>query len=180
MPNKRNPDIPELIRAKSSHLISAAQQAHLLMKGLPTSYNSDLHELKKVFLLASNELEKCLKILVPFIQGLQINTKQAKQLLSQGHILATDIANLLTLQGMSFRDAYRELSFLISEATQNGLSIETYLKTANLKNPFLKKVAEQVTFEHAVETRNLSGGTSSLQVKTSLNHLRERLPILLD
>jgi len=180
MPNKRNPDIPELIRAKSSHLISAAQQAHLLMKGLPTSYNSDLHELKKVFLLASNELEKCLKILVPFIQGLQINTKQAKQLLSQGHILATDIANLLTLEGMSFRDAYRELSFLISEANQNGLSIETYLKTANLKNPFLKKVTEQVTFENAVETRNFSGGTSSLQVKTSLNHLRERLAILLD
>jgi argininosuccinate lyase len=126
-----------------------------------------------------DEIMRCLAILVPFISGLKINSERAKQLLSQGHILATDIANLLTLEGMNFRDAYSEVSRLVEKADALGISIEEYLRKEDAQSPLLQKIAKHVSFEKSVEARNFSGGTSSQQIQTSLNQLRGSMRKLL-
>jgi argininosuccinate lyase len=129
------------------------------MKGLPTSYASDLHELKKVLLGAFDEAEKCLKILVPFTQGLEVDSARAQVLLQNGHILATDIANQMTAHGTSFREAYAEVASLVERATAQGVSVEKLFER------------EKISFEASVEARNSSGGTSLAQVRASLEKL---------
>jgi argininosuccinate lyase len=161
MPNKRNPDVPELVRAKSSHLIGAASQAHLLMKGLPSSYVSDLHELKKVYLGAFTEAEKCLKILVPFTRELAVDTAKAKELLQSGHILATDIANQLTLEGVPFRDAYAKVAELVEKASRAGVSVEKVFESPS------------IGFEASVEARNSSGGTALSSLRAGIENLKK-------
>lgn len=147
MPNKRNPDVPELIRAKSAHLISAANQSQVLMKGLPTSYNSDLHELKSVFMRAFDECSSCLEILGSFIAEIQIDKDRAHSLLKQGHLLATEIANTMTLAGSSFREAYEKTAAMVQNAQVQGVSVESLHHS-------------HLTYEMAVEARKLLGGTS--------------------
>jgi len=172
MPNKRNPDVPELIRGKASHIISSQTNAYLLMKALPTSYDSDLHELKSVFLRAASELRKCFSVLVPFLKELEVNKEQAAKHLSQGHLMATEIANHLTEQGVAFREAYIQTAALVELADSEGVSIE------KLKSDKIRKVAPQIniqwieslSFEKTVEARRQSGGTS---LETSLNGIKK-------
>ena len=112
MPNKRNPDIAELTRAKAAHVIGAQTNGYALLKGLPTSYDSDLHEMKTVVLRAFDELTSCLDILPYFVSELEVDLKQAQALLNKGHLLATEIADELASQGVPFREAYSQVAAL--------------------------------------------------------------------
>jgi argininosuccinate lyase len=178
MPNKRNPDVPELIRAKSSHLIGACAEGHVLLKGLATSYASDLHELKGIYLRALDEVNSCFTVLPGFIGDMEYNRESAKQLLSKGHLLATDIANHLTLSGgMPFREAYRQTALLVHTAQEQGVALE------ELKPEIVKELApdlqleflKTLSFESAVEARTAAGGTSRKQVLLGIKQLDESL-----
>lgn len=175
MPNKRNPDVPELVRAKSAHLIGAQVNGMALMKGLPTSYNSDLHELKGVFLHALGELDKCLQILPPFILGLEVNKVRAQELLGQGHLLATEIANHLALIGVNFREAYQITAALVAAAEEDGVSVE------KLDSGKVQKICPHLSEKFmtgldacaAIESRKMPGGTAREQVLLSLTRLKD-------
>jgi len=161
MPNKRNPDVAELTRAKCAHLLGALANGFALMKGLPSSYNGDLHELKGVVIRAFLESEKVLTVLPHFTAGLVANGTVAKSLLGRGHLLATEMADDLVSQGKSFRDAYKQIAAAIESAETEGLQIHEGI--------------DRFTFETAVERRQNAGGTSKASLKASLASLREEL-----
>lgn len=167
MPNKRNPDVPELIRAKAAHILGAANEGAALMKGVPTSYASDLHELKGVFMRAFDEISASLKVFPPFITGLKVNTARAQEILGRGHILATEIADALVEKGSSFRDAYKKIAGLVEKAEAQGKQVHEIVAT---ELPEL--AARSFTFEKAVELRKQSGGTSLEQVKKQISMLK--------
>jgi argininosuccinate lyase len=175
MPNKRNPDVPELIRAKSAHLIAATSNTKILLKGLPSSYQSDLHELKSIFIRSSGDLLKCLEVLNYFVSEFSVHTDRAQSLLSKGNILATEVANALALQGVPFREAYRQTAALVEVSDQQGISIQ------ELDLEKLKKIVpqldsqwlSQLSYESAVEQRNFSGGTALNQVLAGIKKLKE-------
>lgn len=177
MPNKRNPDVAELVRAKASRIISLANEAHNVLKSVPTSYGSDLHELKKTFILSCGELSESLGILAPFVKGLEINLERAKELLGKGHLLATEIADALTSQGISFRDAYRKTAALVELADAKGLQVHeisgddfrSILPESDLG--FL----DSLSFEKAVDRRSLQGGTSLDRARSGIRCARERI-----
>lgn len=177
MPNKRNPDVAEIVRAKSARIVSLASEAKNILRSVPTSYGSDLHELKKTFIYSLSELSASLCILAPFAGGLEINSERAKVLLGTGHLLATEIADALTSQGMSFRDAYRRTAALVEMADAKGVQVHelceddfrSLLPEADLG--FLSSLS----FEKAVENRNLPGGTSPGRVRSGIRCARERI-----
>ncbi|MFH1829853.1 MAG: argininosuccinate lyase [Pseudomonadota bacterium] len=177
MPNKRNPDVAEITRAKASRIIAAASEAHFLVKSVPTSYGSDLHELKKTFVGAKTELTSCLEIMVPFIEGIKLNETRAQELLSTGHILATEIADHLTSQGMAFRDAYKKVAQMVEIAESKGVQVHT-LDSETIKS-ILPEIdvgfMRSLSAESAVEKRNNPGGTSIAQVKQGVQTLRKTL-----
>jgi argininosuccinate lyase len=176
MPNKRNPDVPELVRGKSAHLMACATNAHTLLKAMPTSYGSDLHELKSVLLRSIDQTNACLNAFPPFIKGLEIDAKRAKELLQKGHILATEIADELTREGTAFREAYKQVALLVGKAEEKGCQVHE-LSASDFKaiSPGLnEKFMSELTFESAVERRQQSGGTSKKAFKAGVAALKER------
>lgn len=161
MPNKRNPDVLELIRAKAAQVIGAETSAMVLLKGLVSSYSSDLHELKRVYLQALPLIKDSLSVLPEFMDGLEVNSEKILSHLNQGHLLATEIANQLTSEGLPFREAYQKVAFLVEEA--------------NAQNKQIHELGFEVSFEQAVECRCQSGGTSKSQVLQQLKKLSSGL-----
>lgn len=160
MPNKRNPDIPELVRARMSRVLTASTSAMVLVRSIVPSYGSDLHELKRTFLAALDELSSCLKILLPFTQGLSCDNERARTLLQSGHILATDIANSLS-KNSTFREAYKLLAEKIKIADASGQQV----------HDLFKNTEHFLTFEESVENRNSVGGTGRQSCKNSIDLL---------
>ncbi len=177
MPNKRNPDVPELIRGKASHIMGAVANGYLLLKGLPTSYDSDLHELKSVYLRSQAELQKCLHVLVPFIQEVEINADRAGQLLASGHLLATEIANHLTAQGVSFREAYGQTAALVEAAESAGVSVEKLSaeKSKSIAPNLNPTWLATLNFKNTVEFRHQAGGTSLARTREGIANLRAKV-----
>lgn len=161
MPNKRNPDVAELTRAKMSHVMGAHNEACLLMKALPSSYASDLHELKSVWMRAQDELTLVFGILPQFLSGLKVNEARAKELLNQGHILATEMADELTLiERKPFRDAYTQVAAAVELAESKGVQIHELVDSKN------------DSYTVAVERRTQSGGTSRAQCLKQIQQLK--------
>ena len=159
MPNKRNPDVAECARARAARIISLANEAHCIIKSLPTSYASDLHELKKTFMNAFDETRASLVALAPLVKGLALNRSRAKELLSRGHILATEVADALTSQGMPFRDAYSKTAGLVAEAERRGVQVH--------------ELSGGISFEDALERRCQPGGTKVENVLDCIGKIRK-------
>lgn len=163
MPNKRNPDVPELVRAKMARVMTAAQEGLVLMRSVTPSYGSDIHELKRTFINATLELKKCFKVLPPFITGLVVDDVAAKTLLNKGHILATDVANHLATS-TTFREAYVTVASAIRQADEKGLQIHEHYKNG-----------QSFDFESSIEARSLSGGTSRKTALAAIDKLTEKI-----
>ena len=166
MPNKRNPDVLELVRAKTSRINAMALEGMSIVKSVPTSYSSDFHELKKTFILCFDEIVSCLDILIPFFQEVDFSKERAKTLLNHGHILATDVANRLTENGMPFRDAYKAVASLVQEADRSNRQIH---ELDEFKGTF------DLDFEKSTNCQSLSGGTSKDNLKAQLHYWEEKL-----
>lgn len=161
MPNKRNPDVAELVRAKSAQVIGAEQSASLLLKGLVSSYSSDLHELKRVYLFGIQSLKDSLTVFPSFIRGLKSRPEKIKLHLNSGHLLATEVANQLTEQGQSFRQAYKEVADMVNKAEAEGKQIH--------------ELGFDLSFEQAVEKRSNKGGTARKNIELQIQQLKSEL-----
>ncbi len=163
MPNKRNPDVPELIRAKMCQVISRANEASLIVKSVVPSYGTDFHELKRTLNYSYCQLSASFRIFSPFISKLQCNRDAANHLINKGHVLATDLANQLSQQGHAFRDAYKTTASMIHEANNRTLQIH---ELAN------EKLDVNLSFFDSAEARNNIGGTASESAHKALEQLQ--------
>ncbi|MBN1283663.1 MAG: argininosuccinate lyase [Proteobacteria bacterium] len=175
MPNKRNPDVAECARARAARIVSLSNEAHSIAKSLPTSYASDLHELKKTFIRAFDETREVLSALTPLIRGLALNRERARELLGRGHILATEMADALASQGMPFREAYAATASMVERAERMGVQVhEVTRKGSREALPVPNtELAERISFESAVERRSQPGGTKTENVLDCIMKIRE-------
>ncbi len=179
MPNKRNPDVAELTRGRGAHLIGALMDGLSLVRTVPTSYGSDLHEMKKVLMSALDEANACLTVWPPFIAALQFDSARADQLCRQGHILATEIADALVSDGAAFRDAYQAVAALVQQAETAGVQVHE-LPLARVNEVLRERklaVRKDYSFSYlqAVERRSQAGGTAQKQIKIALKALRRAI-----
>lgn len=175
MPNKRNPDVAELARAKSSLWMGDANGVMTLIKGLPTCYASDLHESKIPYLSVVKDVKLTLSVFTPFLAELKVNKEQAKVMLNKGHILATEFANHLVEQGVPFREAYSAVAALVELAESKKQQIhELSFKEIQALAPQMSEAfCSKLSFESTVELRNFAGGTALSEVKNQIKKLRQ-------
>jgi argininosuccinate lyase len=174
MPNMRNPDVPELIRGRAGRAIGRAAGAKTMIHALCTSYASDLHELKKDFLDACLDTLDSLKVMIPFWAGLEFSKERATSMLGAGHILATEVSDLLCQNGYSFRESYMKVGQLVVMASSLGCQVHELERTSlqELELEWLDAELRSVSAVSAVAKRCSQGGSAPERVQAALSDSR--------
>lgn len=123
MPNKKNPDVLELIRGKSGRVFGNLMGILTVMKGLPLAYNKDMQEDKESLFDTVNTLTSCLSIISPFLQSLQFNVETMEEKASGGYLDATSVLESLVLQGVPFRNAHHQVGEWVTKAIEKNYSL---------------------------------------------------------
>ncbi len=177
MPQKRNPDVAELVRGKAGRVLGALVSLATAMKGLPLAYDRDLQEDKEPAFDAYDTLSGGLEALAAMVRGLTFDTERMAAAASGGFLLATDLAEHLVSKGMPFRDAHHLTGTIVAEleATDRAFDDVGPDEWAGWSPLLGPEVAELLTPERAVRRRTTPGGTSPESVAGQLVALRARL-----
>ncbi len=177
MPQKKNPDVPELVRGKSARVQGDLTALLMLMKGQPLAYNKDNQEDKEPVFDALDTVLDCLRVFADMVPGITVKRDNMLRAARQGYATATDLADYLVRKGVPFRDAHE----IVGRAVRLG--IDTGRDLAELELGELKAlcarieddVYETLTLEGSVKARNHLGGTSPVQVRKAIARARQRL-----
>jgi argininosuccinate lyase len=177
MPQKKNPDVPELVRGKTGRVFGSLVALLTLMKAQPLAYNKDNQEDKPPLFDAVDTLKDCVAIFAGLIQGLAPVPRAMRAALAEGHATATDLADYLVRKGVAFRDAHEAVARAVREAERRGTDL------ARLPLATLKRFAPQIgadvrrvlSPEGSVAARNHVGGTAPAQVRRAAARARKRL-----
>ncbi len=177
MPQKKNPDMAELVRGKTGRVYGDLMALLTVLKGLPLAYNKDMQEDKESVFDACDTVRMCLEVFTGMIRTLTANTANMKRAAQKGFINATDLADYLVKKGMPFRSAYKISGQLVALCIQNNtvleeLPLETYLQYSELFEPDLYK---EIDLGVCVEKRTSLGGTSTQSVKDQIAFVRSQL-----
>ena len=177
MPQKKNPDIAELIRGKSAKAIGSLTAMLALLKGLPLAYNKDLQEDKELLLNCEKDLLASLLLMEKMLQTAVFNADKMLASTKSGYLNATDLADYLTQKGIPFRDAYKLSGEIVSYCISEGKTIEelTLAELKNFNNLFEQDIYKAIDIKEIVNKRNSAGGTAPQAVKESLEKLKKRL-----
>jgi argininosuccinate lyase len=177
MPQKKNPDIAELARGKSGRLIGNLTGLLATLKGLPLAYNRDLQEDKEPVFDSITTLEVLLPAFTGMVATLQFHTERMAELAPQGFSLATDVAEWLVKQHVTFRDAHEITGTLVRFAEEHGLELHELSdeQYASISPQLTPEVRSVLTIEGSVASRDGSGGTAGVRVREQLAALTERV-----
>ena len=177
MPQKKNPDMAELVRGKTGRVFGDLMGLLTVLKGLPLAYNKDMQEDKEGVFDAVDTVKMCLQVFTGMIATMKANTANMKLAAQKGFINATDLADYLVKKGMPFRSAYKISGQLVAYCIQNNtvledLPLETYKEYSDLFDTDLYADIDLVT---CVEKRISEGGTSTASVKKQITFVKEAL-----
>ena len=177
MPQKKNPDMAELVRGKTGRVYGDLLALLTTLKGLPLAYNKDMQEDKESVFDACDTVVMCLKVFTGMIKTLKANTENMKRAAQKGFINATDLADYLVKKGMPFRSAYKISGSLVAHCIENDtvleeLPLEVYKEYSPL---FETDLYNEIDLMVCVEKRISEGGTSVDSVKAQINYVKEIL-----
>ena len=177
MPQKKNPDVPELIRGKSGRVIGSLVAILTIMKSQPLCYNKDNQEDKEPLFDAVNTTKRSAQILSSLIPQIEVKQQNLLDAPKDGFILATDIADHLVRKGTSFRDAHELTGKVVRKAIKQTKKIEefTLKEFQDISPVFDESIYEILSLEQAVNTRNHTGGTAPSEVVSACSKMMERL-----
>ncbi|VFP80955.1 Argininosuccinate lyase [Buchnera aphidicola (Cinara kochiana kochiana)] len=177
MPQKKNPDILELIRGKCSGVYGSLCSILILLKGLPLSYNKDFQEDKKYLFQGLDIWEDCLDMSGIVLNNIQLNEVRANKLAQEGYSNATELADYLVRKGISFRDAHHISGNIVVEAIRQNKYIEELdlLVLTKYCKVIEQDVYQFLTLESCLEKKDVIGGVSKRQIKNSLDFIKKRL-----
>ena len=175
MPQKKNPDITELIRGKSGRVFGDLMALLTMMKGLPLAYNKDMQEDKEAVFDAVDTLRLCLTPFIPMLKTMRVLKENMRAAAAKGFINATDCADyLVASKGLPFRDAYKITGELVALCIERGLTLETlpideYKKVCNA---FDEGVYEAINLEKCVRDRKVKGAPCPENVRAAAKEVR--------
>lgn len=177
MPQKKNPDVPELVRGKTGRVYGHLMGMLTTLKGLPLSYNRDLQEDKEALFDALDTAHASIEVLTELIKGLQVNRPVVQQAAEVGGMLATELADYLVLKGVPFRETHAIVGQIVRHC------IEKHRELADLSLGELKRfakqfeadVTERLTVQGAIDRKTQIGGTSRQAVTAQLAEWEQRL-----
>ena len=174
MPQKKNPDIAELIRGKSGRVFGDLTTLLTVMKGIALAYNKDMQEDKEAIFDAVDTVKMCLNAFTPMIDTMTVLKDNMRHAAAKGFINATDCADYLVGKGLPFRDAYKATGELVALCIDKNLTLETlpldeYKKICDL---FDDGVYQAINLEKCVADRLVVGGPSIQSVETQIKYAR--------
>ena len=175
MPQKKNPDMAELIRGKTGRAYGDLIALLTIMKGLPLAYNKDMQEDKEAIFDSVDTLSKCLAIFPPMLKTAKVRKDNMRSAAAKGFINATDCADYLTAKGMAFRTAYKITGQLVARCISDGCELETlplsvYREYSDL---FDEGIFEAIDLDRCVTRRTSEGGTSPESVLKQVKSIRD-------
>jgi argininosuccinate lyase len=177
MPQKKNPDAAELLRAKAPRLVGHLTTLHGVLHGLPLTYNKDLQEDKEPLFDSIDTLELCLSVAVSMLRGIEFRRERMAEAASDQFIAATDVADLLVRRGVPFREAHGIVGGVVRAAVEQGKQL------SELTEEELRELAPQLDGEYYdllsegawLESKVSEGGTSLARVRDQLAQARQVL-----
>ncbi len=173
MPQKKNPDVTELIRGKTGRVYGDLITLLTMMKGLPLAYNKDMQEDKEAIFDAVDTVKLCLTTFIPMLDTMTVYKENMRHAAAKGFINATDCADYLVKKGLPFRDAYKITGKLVAECiskdtTLEKLPIENYKE---LCDTFDNDVYDAISLETCVMQRKAAGGPAPEMVKKQIEYV---------
>ena len=177
MPQKKNPDMAELVRGKTGRVYGDLMAMLTTLKGLPLAYNKDMQEDKEAVFDAVDTVKMCLKVFAPMLATMTTRPDNMKKAAQGGFINATDLADYLVKKGMPFRSAYKISGQLVAKCIAEGcvletLPLETYRQYSDL---FDEDLYQDIDLLTCVQKRISEGGTSVQSVEAQIAYVKERL-----
>ncbi len=177
MPQKKNPDVPELVRGKTGRVTGHLMALLTLMKSQPLAYNKDNQEDKEPLFDTADTLLVTLEIYADMLRGIKVNKEAMRSAATEGFATATDLADYLVKKGTPFRDAHEVVALAVRHAVDKGCDLSD-LSLAELQK-FSTQISEDVyqvlTLEGSLASRNHVGGTAPAQVKQAIARARKVL-----
>ena len=170
MPQKKNPDVAELIRGKTGRVYGNLMAMLTIMKGLPLAYNKDMQEDKERLFDTVDTLKKCLLVFTPMLVTMQVNKEKMLEASKGGFTNATDLADYLVKKGLPFRDAHEVVGKLVAYCLSNTKNLDDLtLEEFQGFSPLIKEdVYEAISVFTCVEKRQVTGGPAPEQVKKAI------------
>ncbi|MEG0293653.1 argininosuccinate lyase [Enterococcus sp.] len=177
MPQKKNPDIAELIRGKTGRVIGDLVTLLTMMKGLPLAYNKDMQEDKEAVFDAVDTAKLCLTTLAPMVETMTVLKENMRQAAAKGFINATDCADYLVKKGMAFRDAYQITGKLVAlciekNTTLEALDLASYQALSDL---FSEDIYQAIDLVTCVNERKVAGGPAKSAVEQQIKVALEKI-----
>lgn len=174
MPQKKNPDMAELVRGKTGRVYGDLMQMLTTLKGLPLAYNKDMQEDKESVFDACDTVKLCLKVMNPMLAGMKVNSGKMLAAAKGGFINATDLADYLVRKGMPFRDAYHISGSIVAKCIEAGRTLDelTHEELKKFSELFDKDVFHDIDLKTCVEKRISAGGTGPDSVAAQIKYLR--------
>ncbi|MEJ2681916.1 MAG: argininosuccinate lyase [Gammaproteobacteria bacterium] len=177
MPQKKNPDVPELVRGKSGRVFGHLMGLLTLMKGQPLAYNKDNQEDKEPLFDALDTVKNSLRAFSDMVPAVVLRRDRLRQAALDGYSTATDLADYLVKHGLPFRDAHEVVGLVVSHCVERGIDLaDLSLKELRQFNANIQEsVFDVLTLEGSVAARNHVGGTAPAQVQQQVQRWRDRL-----
>ena len=177
MPQKKNPDMAELIRGKTGRVYGDLMALLTTLKGLPLAYNKDMQEDKEAVFDAVDTVKMCLQVFAPMVASMKVKAENMKKAAQGGFINATDLADYLVKKGLPFRSAYKLSGQIVAKCIAEGLVLETLpLEDYQSFSPlFGQDLYEHIDLITCVEKRISEGGTSLASVESQIAYVRRAL-----
>ncbi|MBQ4290433.1 MAG: argininosuccinate lyase, partial [Clostridia bacterium] len=175
MPQKKNPDIAELVRGKTGRVYGDLQTLLVVMKGLPLAYNKDMQEDKEALFDAIDTAKQALKVFTRMFETVKVRKDNLRSSASEGFINATDCADYLTKKGLPFRSAYRIVGQLVGYCIQQKKTLETLSldEYRTFSDLFEEDIFGAINLENCVISRKAEGGPSMQSVLKQIATVRE-------
>ena len=177
MPQKKNPDMAELVRGKTGRVYGDLVSLLTVMKGLPLAYNKDMQEDKEPVFDAVDTVKMCLRVMAPMVKDMIVHEDAMLEAAKKGFINATDLADYLVRKGLPFRSAYQITGNIVSDCVKKGtdlssLPLSEYRQYSEL---FEEGLYEAIDLKNCAERRTSKGGGSSSSVKEQVSRVRDLL-----
>jgi argininosuccinate lyase len=177
MPQKKNPDVLELIRGKTGRVYGNLMALLTTMKALPLAYNKDMQEDKEAVFDTVDTLEQCMTVLILLLKEISFNGENMRKACDEGYITATDMAEYLVTKGMTFRKAHETVGQIVLFAIEKKKSLKdlTLKDLKGFNRQITKDIFEWLNPESAIARRNLHGATGYEAVKQSIKRAKREV-----
>ena len=180
MPQKKNPDIAELVRGKSARVINHVSTLLTMMKGLPLAYNKDMQEDKETLFDSIDQVKMCLPVFTDMIKTMKVNVERMKECAAKGFINATDCADYLVKKGRAFRDAYKTTGQLVAYCIDHDEVLETLPLNVyqSFDEVFDEDIYQAISLLTCIENRKVEGGPAPVTCQKAIERMVKKLEAL--